>query len=95
MAKAVSLEPNSWEERYWLAVAQAGAGIDPRPAIRRALVLNRFEPGLKDTVQLLNSSSPRQWELDRAAPAQPGAELRAILDHQSLSGCRKTSRPFV
>jgi len=62
MAKAVSLEPDSWEEHYWLAVAQAGAGIDPGPAIRRALVLNRFEPGLKGTVQLLGSSSPRQWE---------------------------------
>ncbi len=66
MSKAVSLEPESWEEHYWLAVAQASAGIDPGPAIRRALVLNRFEPGLKDTVQLLGTSGPRQWE--RIAP---------------------------
>jgi hypothetical protein len=66
MSEAVSLEPDSWEERYWLAIAQAGAGIDPNPSIRRALVLNRFEPGLKEAVQLLGSSSPRQWE--RIAP---------------------------
>jgi len=63
MSKAASLEPDSWEEQYWLAVAQAGAGVDPGPAIRRALVLNPLEPSLKSTVQLLASSSPRQWEV--------------------------------
>jgi hypothetical protein len=63
MSKAASLEPNSWEQQYWLAVAQAGAGVDPGPAIRRALVLNPFEPDLASTVQLLGASSPRQWEL--------------------------------
>jgi O-antigen ligase len=62
MAQAASLEPGSWEQQYWLAVARAAAGIDPRPAIRRALVLNPLEPGLKSTVELLGASSPRQWE---------------------------------
>ena len=62
MSKAATLEPDSWEEQYWLAVARAGAGIDPGPAIHRALMLNPLEPGLKSTVVLLGSSSPRQWE---------------------------------
>jgi hypothetical protein len=62
MTQAASLEPGSWEQHYWLAVARAAAGIDPRPAIRRALVLNPLEPGLKSTVELLGASGPRQWE---------------------------------
>jgi hypothetical protein len=62
MSKAASLEPENWEEQYWLAVARAGAGIDPGSAIDRALVLNPLEPGLKSTSRLLASSSPRQWE---------------------------------
>jgi O-Antigen ligase len=66
MAEAVSLEPESWEEHYWLAVARAAAGIDPRSAIRRALALDPRERGLKNAEQRLRSSSPRQWE--RAAP---------------------------
>jgi O-Antigen ligase len=62
MSKAASLEPENWEQQYWLAVARAAAGIDPGPSIRRALTLNPLEPGLKGTVQLLDSSGPRVWE---------------------------------
>ncbi len=62
MSKAASLEPENWEEQYWLAVARAAAGIDPGPSIRRALMLNPLEPGLKGTAQLLDSSGPRVWE---------------------------------
>jgi hypothetical protein len=62
MSKAASLEPDNWEEQYWLAIARAGAGVDPGPAIRRALLLNPLEPDLKATVVLLGSSGPRQWE---------------------------------
>ena len=29
MAQAATLEPESWEEQYWLAVARAAAGVDP------------------------------------------------------------------
>ncbi|MFI4978135.1 MAG: O-antigen ligase family protein [Solirubrobacterales bacterium] len=66
MAEAVSLEPESWEEQYWLAVARAAAGIDPRSAIRRALELDPREAGLKNAARKLSSSNPRAWEL--AAP---------------------------
>jgi O-antigen ligase len=66
MSQAVSLEPQSWEEWFWLAVAQAGAGADPHGAIRRAIVLNPRENGLKNAARVLRSSDPRAWE--RAAP---------------------------
>jgi hypothetical protein len=66
MAEAVSLEPQSWEEQYWLAVARAAAGIDPRPAIRRAAELNPLEVGVRNAAHRLNSSNARVWE--RAAP---------------------------
>ncbi len=67
MSEAASLEPESWEEQYWLAVARAGAGIDPRPAIRRALALNPLEPGLQAAARLLSSGNPHEWE--RIAPS--------------------------
>jgi hypothetical protein len=101
-SKAASLEPDNWEEQYWLAIARAGAGADPGPAIRRALLLNPLEPDLKATVVLLGSSGPRQWE-----------RISARLRSQSLAGiaqptligsstardhpgrCRKRRRSFV
>jgi hypothetical protein len=66
MSQAATLEPESWEERYWLAVAHAAAGIDPHAAIRRALELNPREAGLTNAARKLSSSDPRAWE--RAAP---------------------------
>jgi hypothetical protein len=66
MTQAVSLEPESWEENYWLAVARAAAGINPHAAIRRALELNPLETGLTHAVGKLRSDSPSAWE--QAAP---------------------------
>jgi hypothetical protein len=66
MAQAATLEPESWEEQYWLAVARAAAGVDPHSAIRRALALNPREAGLKNAVRKLRSNDPRAWE--QAAP---------------------------
>jgi hypothetical protein len=62
MGEAVALEPESWEEWYWLAVARAGAGVDPHSAIRRAIVLNPSERGLRHASRLLRSGDPRVWE---------------------------------
>jgi O-antigen ligase len=73
MAKAVSYEPGSWEYQYWLAVARAAAGQDPRPAMRRALELNPREALLKSAVRRLSERDPRQWE--SAAPALRRAAL--------------------
>ncbi len=66
MTQAVALEPESWEEQYWLAVARAAAGIDPHAAIDRALALNPREEGLRNAARKLRPDDPRVWE--RAAP---------------------------
>jgi O-antigen ligase len=66
MTEAAALEPNSWEQQFWLAVARAAAGLDPRRAIARARELNPREPGLSNAARKLRSSDPRMWE--RAAP---------------------------
>jgi O-Antigen ligase len=66
MAQATSLEPQSWEAAFWLAVARAAAGIDPHPAIQQALALNPLEHGLRNAARRLRSNDPRAWE--QAAP---------------------------
>jgi hypothetical protein len=67
MRQAAALEPQSWEDAFWLAVAQASAGRDPHAAARGALALNPLEPLLRETLVALRGSDPRRWEA--AAPA--------------------------
>ncbi len=62
MTQAATLEPESWEEQFWLAVARAAAGVDPHAAIRRALELNPREGGLRNAARKLRSNDPRVWE---------------------------------
>ncbi len=62
MAEAAKLEPQSWEDQFWLAAARAAAGVDPHAAIRRAVALDPLEPGLRNALRRLSSSSPREWE---------------------------------
>jgi hypothetical protein len=62
MAKAAALEPANWEGQFWLGVARAAAGLDPRPAIARAIVLDPLEGGLRHSQLVLRSSDPRAWE---------------------------------
>jgi hypothetical protein len=62
MAEATRLEPGSWEAQFWLAVARAAAGIDPRAAIARAVELNPLESGLRNAARRLGSRDPRRWE---------------------------------
>ena len=66
ISQAVSLEPQSWEQWFWLAVARAGAGLDPHGAIDRAIALNPLEGGLRHAARALRGHDPRVWE--RAAP---------------------------
>jgi hypothetical protein len=73
MAQAASLEPESWEQQFWLAVARAAAGVDPHAAIRRALALNPREPGLRNALAKLRSDDPRAWEA-----AAPRLRLEAL-----------------
>jgi hypothetical protein len=62
MEQAVHYEPNSWEEQYWLAIARAGAGVDPFGALHRAIELNPLEPMLKDAARRLHEGGPAHWE---------------------------------
>jgi O-Antigen ligase len=66
MTEAATLEPQSWEEQYWLAIARAGAGLDPHAAIARAIQLDPLEGGLRHAARLLHPNDPRAWEA--AAP---------------------------
>jgi O-Antigen ligase len=75
MAKAVAYEPDSWEDEYWLAVARAGAGTDPLPALRRAIELNPREPLLRNAARELRAGDPERWE--SLAPALRETALRS------------------
>jgi hypothetical protein len=66
MSQAASLEPVSWEAQFWLAVARAASGVDPRAAIARARALNPLEGGLANAQRRLDTPNPRVWE--RVAP---------------------------
>jgi hypothetical protein len=73
MAEASSLERQSWEDAFWLAVARAAAGVDPHAAIARAIALNPREGGLRAAAARLASRDPRRWE--RVAPRLRGEAL--------------------
>jgi O-Antigen ligase len=62
MAQAASLEPQSWEDQFWLGVARAAAGEDPHAAIARAISLDPLEQGLRNAARRLSSANPRRWE---------------------------------
>ena len=61
MQKAVDRDPGNWQYRYSLAVAQAAAGADPRPAAREALRLNPLEPATRNLARRFSSTDPRVW----------------------------------
>jgi hypothetical protein len=61
MRKALRRDPASWERYYALALAEASAGVDPRPAAARALRMNPHEPLTRQAVGELRGSSPTRW----------------------------------
>jgi O-antigen ligase len=70
MRQAVQRDPSSWERYYALAIAQASAGVDPRPAAARALQMNPREPLTQQAVIELRGGSPSRWVREaRAARA--------------------------
>ena len=73
MRKATGLDPQNWQEAYWLAVALAAAGQDPRSAARRALALNPLERLARQLNLELRSDDPRVWEA-----AAPGLRAAAV-----------------
>jgi O-antigen ligase len=72
MDQAVRLDPGSWETYYTLAIAQAAAGIDPRPAAARALRMNPLEPLTRQEVDEFQTSSPNEW-VNRSAAVRSAA----------------------
>jgi tetratricopeptide (TPR) repeat protein len=67
MSEAIDRDPANWQYRYSLAVAQAAAGIDPRPAARAALRLDPLEPLTAELVRRMRGSDPAAWRR-RAGP---------------------------
>jgi O-antigen ligase len=73
MDKALTYNRDSWQEQYWVAVARAAAGVDPRAAAQRAYADNRYEPLAAALVRSLRSSDPRRWQA-----AAPRLQSRAL-----------------
>ena len=69
MQAAVRRDPQHWKYHYGLALVQAAAGRDPRPAARRALRLNPREQLAKDGVLRFATDDSREWVRQaRSAP---------------------------
>jgi hypothetical protein len=59
---AVARDEGEWESWYGLALVQAAAGVDPRPAARRAFELAPYEPLAVEAVQRFKTNDPKKWE---------------------------------
>jgi O-antigen ligase len=83
MQQARDLEPQNWQYEMDVAVAQALAGVDPRPAIRAAARLNPREGTVGLMSSLLNTSSKARWKsVSTSAISQLGGlgpPLRAVV----------------
>jgi hypothetical protein len=66
MSEAATLQPQSWEDAFWLADARAAAGLDPHAAIAHAIELNPLEKGLRRAAERLGSEDRGAWELAAA-----------------------------
>jgi O-antigen ligase len=60
--RAIRLDPDNWRTHYTLALAQANAGTDPRPAMRTALALNPLGSIPREAGRrLLTTKDPQKW----------------------------------
>ena len=59
--KAIDRDPLNWEYRYGLAMARGVAGQNPRPAARRALLLNPFNTEAAEAVRRFATSDRQEW----------------------------------
>lgn len=66
---AVRRDPDNWRVHYSLALAQARAGKDPRPEIRRARRLSPLEPLLRRVaIRLKGTDKPEEWRRAARSP---------------------------
>ena len=61
MKEAIDRDPGNWNYHYSLAIARGAAGLDPRPAARRALRLNPLDPLARDAVRRFRTGDRRVW----------------------------------
>jgi len=62
MDGAVARDPGNWEMHYGQALVLGAAGLDPRPAARRALALNPLEPLAREAVDgFFATEDPQTW----------------------------------
>jgi hypothetical protein len=61
MRSATERDPNNWQYAYGLAITQALAGQDPRPAAARALRLNPLDPLAQDLASGVRRGGPARW----------------------------------
>lgn len=62
MDKAIARDPGNWEYHYGLALTRGAAGLDPRPAARRALQLNpRSGMVIRAVRRFAEAEGPRGW----------------------------------
>ena len=88
MRNAQRRDPHDWHYAYGLAVTQALAGQDPRPAAAQALRLNPLEPQAISLARRLSSNSP-------AAPAGGGGALAHPVRLTTRGGPEPASREFA
>jgi hypothetical protein len=62
MRKAVDRDPDNWDYHQALAIAQAQAGLDPRPEARKARRLNPLEPLTIDVWQRFRGNDRARWK---------------------------------
>lgn len=71
MDKGVTLEPGSWEFHYGLSIADAYAGINPRPQFVMTERLNPDDPLVELMASVMRTRSPRRWlAIAQSAEAQ-------------------------
>ena len=69
MQQGARRDPENWELHYGLAVAQAAAGQDPRPAARRAALMNPRGTLTQEALERFAAADRDSWRArGRAAP---------------------------
>jgi O-antigen ligase/polysaccharide polymerase Wzy-like membrane protein len=58
---AVDRDPGEWESYYGLALVKGAAGVDPRPAARKAYELAPHVPLTEEAVELFRTNNPQKW----------------------------------
>jgi hypothetical protein len=77
LQEAVERDPENWEFHYGLAVVRGSAGLDPRPAARRALQENPNDPLTKALVEYVDTDDPQRW-IARTRPIAENERLSVV-----------------